>query len=63
MKVDFDYKKATTELDELLNKLKDPDTTLDEAIDIHAKAKTLIGKIESYLEEVNTVVAEQVKTT
>lgn len=47
------YKQIKQELDEVLIKLQDPETDLDDAIKLHEKGKLLIAELEKYLAAVD----------
>jgi exodeoxyribonuclease VII small subunit len=46
------YNELKTQLDEILEKLQDPMTEIDEALELHKQGKVVITKLESYLKEV-----------
>ncbi len=55
------YKELKHQLDEVLEKMQDPETELDEALELHAKGKKLVALLESYLEEVEQKVVKATK--
>ena len=47
----LDYKKLSTELDEILDKLKSGDVDIDESITYYEKGNKIISDLEKYLKE------------
>lgn len=52
------YRQLRKELDDVLVKLQDPITDIDDAIVLHEKAKELIVEIEAYLGEAQKKIKE-----
>jgi exodeoxyribonuclease VII small subunit len=44
------YQELRAQLDELLQKLQDPDCDVDAAVDLYEQALTLVTKLETHLE-------------
>ena len=47
----LDYKKLSTELDEILDKLRSGDVDIDESITYYEKGNKIISDLEKYLKE------------
>ncbi len=47
----LDYKKLSTELDEILDKLRSGDIDIDESITYYEKGNKIISDLEKYLKE------------
>lgn len=45
------YTQLKAELDEVLIKLQDPSTDLDEAVKLHESGKKLLKKLEAYIDK------------
>lgn len=48
----FDYSKAVAELDEIVNKVEDPNTSLDDIGNLVKRSKELIAACREYLRSV-----------
>lgn len=53
---EFDYRAKSEELDDVLDKLQDPDIQVDEATELYKKGQDLLAELEAYLEEAETIV-------
>lgn len=53
------YRQLKDQLDEVVERLQDPGTDIDEALELHTKAKKLIEKLDTYLSEIETSVKKQ----
>lgn len=56
----IDYAKTMGELETVLAKLQDAETSLDEAIALHKEGKKLVGALETYLQDAEIIVKRQV---
>lgn len=59
-KTTIDYAKTLAELETVLARLQDAETSLDEAIALHKKGKALVTSLEGYLKDAEIVVQKQV---
>ena len=55
-KKEVSYQKLSTELDKLLEKLQDPATSLDEAMQLYKRGRTIIGELETYLTQTENTI-------
>lgn len=56
----IDYAKTMAELEEVLARLQDAGTPLDEAMRLHEKGKKLVAALEEYLKDAEIIVKRQV---
>lgn len=56
----IDYAKTLAELETILARLQEGETTLDEAIALHAKGRELVALLEEYLKDAEVIVKKQV---
>jgi exodeoxyribonuclease VII small subunit len=56
----IDYAKTLAELEAVLAKLQDSETSLDEAITLHTKGKELVAALDEYLKDADIIVKKQV---
>jgi exodeoxyribonuclease VII small subunit len=55
-KKEINYKILSTELDEVLAKLQNPATTLDEAVDLYKQGQAIVKELEAYLSRTENVI-------
>ena len=56
----IDYAKTMGELETVLAKLQDAETSLDEAIALHKEGQKLVSALETYLQDAEIIVKRQV---
>ena len=56
----IDYAKTVAELEGVLEKLQSTETSLDDALILHAKGKELVTTLEDYLKGAEIVIKKQV---
>lgn len=56
----IDYAKTLAELETVLEKLQSTETSLDDALALHAKGKALVASLEEYLKNADIVIKKQV---
>jgi len=56
----IDYAKTLAELEAVLEKLQSTETSLDDALALHAKGKKLVASLEEYLKNADIVIKKQV---
>ena len=56
----IDYAKTAAELEAVLEKLQSTETSLDDALVLHAKGKELVATLEDYLKGAEIVIKKQV---
>ena len=56
----IDYAKTVAELEAVLEKLQSTETSLDDALVLHAKGKELVTTLEDYLKGAEIVIKKQV---
>ncbi len=59
MEQKFDYNKALGRLDEIVRKIEDPQTSLDEIGDLVVESRALAGKCREYLRTVRESIEEK----
>lgn len=59
-KTTIDYAKTVAELEAVLEKLQSTETSLDDALVLHAKGKELVAVLEEYLKNADIVIKKQV---
>jgi len=59
-KTTIDYATTLAELESVLAKLQDGETSLDDAIALHKKGKELVATLQEYLKDAEIVVKKQV---
>lgn len=57
---EFDYRAKSEELDDVLDKLQDPDIQVDEATELYKKGQELLAELEAYLEQAETIIRTHV---
>ena len=55
------YKDTKKKLDEIIEKMQDPSTDLDDALKLHEEGKKLIANLENYLKDVQKKVSKATK--
>lgn len=55
------YTELKTKLDDVIAKIQDPSTDLDQALVLHAEGKKLVDKLEKYLGEVKEKITKTKK--
>lgn len=58
-KPEIDYAKTLAELESILARLQNSETSLDDAITLHTKGKTLVVALEDYLHGAEITVQQQ----
>lgn len=56
----YTYSGTKQKLDEILEKIQDPATDLDQALELHAEAKKLLKELTTYLKEVEKKVTKAI---
>ena len=56
----IDYAATLAELETVLTKLQDGETSLDQAIALHKKGKELVASLDDYLKDADIIVKRQV---
>jgi exodeoxyribonuclease VII small subunit len=57
-KTEFDYQKASSELEKILDDLQDSDIDIAAATKLHAKGLTLIEQLETYLKQAEVEISK-----
>ena len=57
----FDYSMKMTELERNIVRLQDTNTSIDEAIELHASSLRLVSELENYLQTAEVTIRKQIE--